>query len=138
MKRVLIDTNVVLDVLFERENLFEPAKAIWKAVEDGDLAGYVSAVTPITIFYLAHRQTKNLKKARQLTAEVLNTFRVCALTETILHSAMTSPMDDYEDAAQAFSAIADGLDYIITRDIKDYEKSPVKAISPTEFLAQLN
>ena len=138
MNRALIDTNVVLDVLFERENLLEPAKIIWKAVEDGRLLGYVSAITPITIFYLAHRQTKNLKKARQLTAEVLNTFRVCALTETILHSAMNSSMDDYEDAAQAFSALADGLDYIITRDVKDYEKSPVKAITPTEFLKQLS
>ena len=138
MNRALIDTNVVLDVLFERENLLEPAKAIWQAVEDGRLLGYVSAITPITIFYLAHRQTKNLKKARQLTAEVLNTFRVCALTETILHSAMNSSMDDYEDAAQAFSALADGLDYIITRDVKDYEKSPVKAITPTEFLKQLS
>jgi len=138
MKRALIDTNVVLDVLFERENLLEPAKAIWVAAEDGRLLGYVSAITPITIFYLAHRQTKNFKKARQLTAEVLNTFRVCALTETILHSAMNFPMDDYEDAAQAFSALADGLDCIITRDIKDYEKSPVKAITPMEFLEQLS
>ncbi|MDX9992869.1 MAG: PIN domain-containing protein [Anaerolineales bacterium] len=137
MKRALIDTNVVLDVLFEREDFLEPAKAIWKAVEDGRLDGYVSAVTPITIFYVAHRQTKSLKKARQLSAEVLDTFRVCALTEAMLHAAMNLPFDDYEDAAQTASAQAEGLDFIITRDAKDYEKSPVKALTPAEFVAQL-
>jgi predicted nucleic acid-binding protein len=62
MKRALIDTNVVLDVLFEREDFLEPAKAIWKAVENRRLDGYVLAVTPTTVFYVAHRQTKSLKK----------------------------------------------------------------------------
>jgi predicted nucleic acid-binding protein len=137
MKRALIDTNVVLDVLFEREDFLEPAKAIWQAVENGQLDGYVSAVTPITVFYVAHRQTKNLKKARQLTAEVLDTFRVCALTESILHSAMNLSTEDYEDAVQIFSAMAEGLDVIVTRDLKDYANSPIRALSPVEFVQQL-
>ena len=137
MKRALIDTNVVLDVLFEREDFIEPAKAIWKAVETGRLDGYISAVTPITVFYVAQRQTKSLKKARLLTLEVLNTFRVCALTEAILHSATNLSIDDYEDAVQAFSALTEGRDVIVTRDLKDYANSPVRAVSPAQFVEEL-
>lgn len=137
MKRALIDINVVMDVLFERDEFIEPAKAIWQAVEEGRLDGYVSAITPITVFYIAHRQTKNIKKSRLLTSEVLNTFRVCTLTEAILHSAMNLPLDDYEDAVQILSALTEGLDVIVTRDLKDYADSPIRAVSPAKFIKEL-
>jgi len=136
MTRALIDTNVIMDVLFEREKFLEPAKAIWKAAEEGRLDGYISAITAITVFYVAERM-KNAKHARKLVEEILAVFRVCPLTEASLHAAMALPMDDYEDAAQAASAIAEGLDVIITRDVKDFANSPIQAVSPAEFMAQL-
>jgi hypothetical protein len=69
--------------------------------------------------------------------EVLNTFRVCALTEALLHSAMNLSIDDYEDAVQAFSALTEGLDVIVTRDLKDFAHSPIRAVSPAEFVEEL-
>ena len=136
MMRALIDTNVIMDVLFEREKFLEPAKAIWKAAEEGRLDGYISAITPITVFYVAERM-KNAEHARKLVKEILAVFRICPLTETSLHAAMALAIDDYEDAAQAASAIAEGLDVIITRDANDYADLPIPALSPVKFLKQL-
>ena len=93
MTRALIDTNVIMDVLLERENFLEPAKAIWKAIEKGRLDGYISAITPITVFYVAER-VKNAEHARKLVKEILAVFRICPLTEINLHAAMTLPMND--------------------------------------------
>jgi len=136
MTRALIDTNVIMDVLFEREKFLEPAKAIWKAVEEGRLDGYISAITPITVFYVAERM-KDAEHAHKLVEEILAIFRVCPLTEASLHAAMALPMDDYEDAAQVASAIAEGLDVIVTRDVNDYAASPIPALSPVKFLKKL-
>jgi len=137
MIRALVDTNIILDVLFEREEFLEPARIIWKASESGRFDCYISAVTPITIFYVARRQIKSVKRARDLTADVLNVFRVCTLTESMLISAIGLPLEDYEDAVQSISALADGLDFIITRDIKDFANSPIRAITPAEFVKEL-
>jgi predicted nucleic acid-binding protein len=58
MIRALVDTNVILDVLFKIEEFLEPARIIWKASESGRFDGYISAVTPVTVFYVARRQLK--------------------------------------------------------------------------------
>ncbi len=134
--RALIDTNVIMDVLFEREEFLEPAKAIWQATEQGSIDGYISAITPITVFYVAERM-KTTAYARKLVKEILSVFRICALTETSLRAAILLPMDDYEDAAQAASAIAEDLDLIVTRDSGDYADLSIPALSPTEFVKQL-
>ena len=93
MTLALVDTNVIMDVLFEREKFLEPAKALWKAIEEGQLEGYISAITPINVFYVAERM-KNGEHARKLVKEILTVFRICPLTETSLHAAMTLPMND--------------------------------------------
>ena len=73
-----------------------------------------------------------------MTGDLAETFEVCAVDKQILLSASRLDMPDFEDAIQAASALANGLDFIITSNLKDFKKSPIKTVSPAEFMKQLN
>jgi predicted nucleic acid-binding protein len=85
--RVLFDTNVILDVLLDRPGFAEPAAALWRANEEGRLEGYISAMTPVNVFYIA-RKLKGAEIARQIAAELLAAFRLCPLDHATLHAAL--------------------------------------------------
>ena len=134
--QALLDTNVVLDLLLKRAPFEVEALAIWNANRAGQFKGYVSAVTPITVFYVT-RKSHGADYARSLVREVLKSFLICSLEADILNVAYQLPLDDYEDAAHLASALAYGLDAIVTRDLKDFEGSPLPILSPADFLNQL-
>ena len=136
MIRALLDTNVILDVLLAREPFGVQVAAVWQAHEDERFTAYLSAITPATVFYVARKQlgkTQALKMVEDLTS----TFEVCAVNHDVLRSALRLEMADFEDAIQSANALLEGLDFVITRDLKDFKKSPVKAVSPVEFMKQL-
>jgi predicted nucleic acid-binding protein len=136
MIRALLDTNVILDALLAREPVGGQVRAVWEAHEDGRFTGYICAITPPTVFYVA-RKAVGKSQAFKMTGDLAETFEVCAVDKSILQSAMSLEMTDFEDAIQSASALAAGLDFIITSDLKDFKNSPVKAVSPLEFMKQL-
>jgi len=136
MISALLDTNVVLDALFAREPFGEQAAVIWKAHEDERFTGYLCAITPVTVFYLARKEVGR-KRALRMVSDLMDAFEVSPVSREVLRSALQLETKDFEDAVQIASALADGLDYIVTRDVEDYKNSPVKAVTPAEFLEQL-
>lgn len=136
MIRALLDTNIILDALFAREPFGEQAAAIWKAHEDERFTGYLCAITPVNVFYIARKEVQR-KQALRMMNDLMDTFEISPVNREILRAALQLETKDFEDAVQIASAQADDLDFIITRDVKDYEKSPVKALTPAEFVAQL-
>lgn len=134
--QALLDTNVVLDLLLKRAPFEVEALAIWNANRAGQFKGYVSAVTPITVFYVA-RKSHGADYARNLVREVLKSFLICSLEADILSVAYQLPLTDYEDAAQLASALAYGLDAIVTRDPADFAGASIPVLSPADFLSQL-
>ena len=136
MIRALLDTNVILDALFARESFGEQAAAIWKAHEDERFTGYLCAITPVNVFYIARKEVPR-KQALRMMNDLMETFEISPVNQEVLRAALKLEMKDFEDAVQIASAQADDLDFIITRDIKDYENSPVKALTPAEFVLEL-
>ena len=136
MIRALLDTNVILDALLAREPVGGQVRAVWEAHEDGRFTGYICAITSPTVFYVA-RKAVGKPQAFKMTGDLAETFEVCAVDKNILQSAMSLEMTDFEDAIQSACALAAGLDFIIISDLKDFKKSPVKAVSPVEFMKQL-
>jgi len=134
--RALIDTNVLLDLFLERPVFVGAADAIWQANVDGRFEGYVSAITPVNLFYIA-RRLRNLTTADYVVSEVLKVFSVCPLDGTLLRQAHGLPFKDYEDAVQCVSAIGAGLDCIVTRNVSDFVTTHLSVLTPSEFLAQL-
>jgi len=134
--RVLIDTDVTLDFLLMRQPFAQEAHEIFKACAQNRLAGYIAAITPVNVFYIA-RKIIGTDNARALVGDLLTIVSVSPLDGTILVAAQAFPLTDFEDAVQVASAQADGLEAIVTRNNSDYATSPIPALTPVELLARL-
>ncbi len=131
--RVLIDTNVILDYVLERQPFHADAEKIVLLVAAEDLVGYLSSITPINVYYTGRKlkgKDHSLKEVRRL----VRLFEIVTTDKQVLQNAFDLEFSDYEDAVQCASAIIAGLDAIVTRDTSDFEKSPKPVYSPGEFL----
>jgi predicted nucleic acid-binding protein len=135
--RVLIDTNIVLDFLLQRELFFPDAEHLFQAIDVGQVFGYVTATTLTDIFYISRRHTRSVEKARQAVSEILAVMAICPIDRAVLESAFKSGLADFEDAVQIFSAVAQGLDAIVTRDAQGFLSSPVPVLSVRDLLQQV-
>ena len=129
MKRVLFDTNVVLDVLLDRQPYVEASSAAWAAVESGISEGMLAAHAVTTIHYLVRKEVGNIKARRIMTA-ILRVFGVAAVDGAVVQEALQLPFSDFEDAVTAAAARLAGCEYIVTRDPKGFRGSPVRPLTP--------
>lgn len=138
MLGVFFDTNVVLDVLLERQPWVEASKRLWAAMDDGRITGYVAATSLTNIFYIA-RRAKGLDAAFDTVQICLDTFEVSSVTFDVLSRALVrrATWRDFEDAVQMLYASDMGADMIATRDPDDFQASPIPALPPAEILARL-
>jgi predicted nucleic acid-binding protein len=134
--RALLDTDVVLDALLRRAAFVVDSYALWQACAAGRLEGWISAITPVNVFYIARKQV-GADQARQHVADLLTAFRVLAIDAAALRTAYALPMADFEDAVQAAAGATAGLDAIITRNTTDYAGTPLAILTPAEALARL-
>ncbi|HEX8177928.1 MAG TPA: PIN domain-containing protein [Pyrinomonadaceae bacterium] len=134
--RALLDTDVVLDVILARAPFASAAGQLLDLSEQGAFEAYISAITPINIFYIA-RKAKSTSALQEALVRLLQTVRVCPLDHTILINALVSPFTDYEDAVQHLCALTAGLDVLITRNLDDYKNANLPVFSPADFLKQL-
>lgn len=134
MTRVLLDTNVVLDLLANREPFAEDAAAAVAAIEAGSLEGYIAAHTVTTLHFLLSKHLGKAKARRVLT-DVLQILSVASVDEDRLRQALGMNWPDFEDAVQAACAEKVGANYLVTRDKKGFKRSAVEPLSPPELLA---
>jgi predicted nucleic acid-binding protein len=135
--RVQLDTNVVLDVLLNRETWVKDSAAVWQASDDGRIIGHITATTLTDTFYVS-RRLADLDVARKAVRTCLDAFEVCAVDRDALERAEAMSGNDFEDNLQiACAAIAD-LDVIVTRNKDDFETASTAVLSPSELIAQLS
>jgi len=127
--RVLVDTNVVLDVLLDRQPHAETSAAIWEAIETGVAEGLLSAHAVNTIHYLI-RKEKSAFRTRRIISAILRVLGVAAVDDAVIQEALQLPLSDFEDAVTAAAAHQAGCDCIVTRNPKGFRGSPVRPLSP--------
>jgi predicted nucleic acid-binding protein len=135
--RVLIDTNIVLDFLLQRNPFVQDAELIFQAMDCGQIIGYVTATTLTDIFYISRKHTRSVEKVRQAVLETLTVMVICPVNRAVLESTFRSGLADFEDAVQIFCAVNQGLDAILTRDAQGFLNSSVTVLSTQELLHQL-
>jgi predicted nucleic acid-binding protein len=135
--QVLVDLNVIIDVLQNRQPFYEDSASVVDAVARGEAVGWLAAHSVTTLFYVISR-TRNRETAVQAVTGLLESFAVAKVDDTIIHEALSLGWKDFEDAVQMASASAEGIDYLITRNIKDFQSGPVPVIQPAAFLALLD
>ena len=134
--RLLIDGNIILDVLQNREPHVADSAKIWKLCETDQMEGYASGLTFSNLVYIM-RKDLNPEKINEVFKTLGLIFRFTDLTVSDMAKAAEMQWDDFEDALQAATAERIHADNIITRNVKDFKQSRIVAFTPTEFLTRL-
>lgn len=134
MKKILIDTDVLLDFLFDRKPFSDNASQLLSKCETGELKGYVTAIMLSNVYYLL-RKTASHQKVIDSLKMLMNFLEVSKINKNIVLEALNSDFKDFEDALQNYSAQQEkGLNLIITRNIKDYKNSRLAVMTPEDYL----
>ena len=134
--KALFDINVVLDIIGRREPFLEPAeKAYLHASETGGKP-FLPAHAYATLFYLLG--TATTRKNRQAAMDwIFDSFSVAAIGQKELTAARSYVMSDFEDAMVAAAAVSAGCEVIVTRNVSHFADSPIPALSPEDFTADM-
>ena len=138
MDRVLIDTDIVLDFLFDREPFSESASKILSLCESKEVIGFVTPVIISNVYYLLRKTAKHEKVIEKLTL-LISLLEVLIIDKKVIIEALSSDFKDFEDALQNYSAEQNNeIDVIITRNIKDYKNSRLSIMSPDNYIKTRN
>ncbi|MDO9274266.1 MAG: PIN domain-containing protein [Lutibacter sp.] len=138
MKRILIDTDVILDLFFDREPFSKNAAKILSLCEKKDIIGFVTPVIISNVYYLLSQKAKQEKVIQKLKI-LMSILEVLVIDKNAIIVALNSEFKDFEDALQNYSAELNGeIDIIITRNTKDYKKSQIGIMNPEKFLKLIN
>ncbi len=136
--KLLIDTNIVLDVLLRREPYFEASRAVWTLVETGHAEGLLSAHAVTTIHYLVCKQV-GAERTIHIMSALLRVFGVAAVDSAVVHSALQTAIarkpGDFEDDVTAAAARLSGCDFIVSRDVAGFRGSAVPCLTPQATIA---
>ena len=134
--KVLIDTNIILDVLCKRPAFYEDSAKIFKLCEVKKISGVISSLSIPNIMYILRKEL-DADKTREILDSLMLIFSVADLKADDLKKAAGMRFKDYEDAIQSACATRIKANYIVTRNIKDFSESKVTAIKPAELLDRI-
>jgi predicted nucleic acid-binding protein len=134
--RALFDTNVVLDVLLDRQPFSDDAAWLMSRVECSEISGLLCATTVTTIHYLMEKSLGG-ENARKHIRLLLSLFEIAPVNRVVIENALERGFSDYEDAVLVEAAHHAGAEYILTRSITDFKKSSIPAYTPAGFIQVL-
>lgn len=134
MKKVFLDTNILVDLIADRKPFSKFAIEIFQLAEERKLDIYTSSHSIATTHYLLKKYMDE-KALRSVLYQLFDFLHVVSVDESILKKGLLSNHKDFEDSIQIFCASTiDNLTCIITRNIKDFKKSEIPVLSPDEFI----
>ena len=136
MTNILIDTDVLLDFLYEREPFCEDSARILNLCDLNKISGWLTPVILSNVYYIlrkSHSHNEVIVKLREL----LKFLNILSMNKDTVLLALNSKFADFEDALQNFAAEYSGeINFVITRNVKDYKNSLLKVLAPKDFLLQ--
>ena len=136
--KILVDTNVIIDALTSREPFKEDAEQIFMLAANRIEDMYITASSATDIYYLVRKYLHSTEQAKSVMSKLYELFYILDVTSSECKEALLSDMNDYEDAVISCCAVHNHIDYIVTRNIKDYERSKVNAILPEQLLKMIS
>ncbi len=134
--KLLVDIDVILDVLLERDPWSSEAARLLAAAERGELMVFLAGHTVTTVYYLT-RKARGRKAADQAVIDLLRITQVVPVEASDFHQALTLGLNDFEDAVQAACAMKISADYIATRNSTDFSRQSIPSQAPGAILALL-
>jgi len=134
--KVLLDTNIIVDVAIEREPFFGDSEQVLTFVEEGRIEGYISASTFGDLYYIIRRD-KGRNMALEFLSNIATFCQVATVDRAAITMALTANFRDFEDAIQYGTARVNQLDAIITRDVADFPVTTPRIITPAQLIQEL-
>lgn len=135
--KVLLDTNIILDVLADRAPFAEDATTIFKLCETKQLAGVIYSLSIPNIVYVMRKELDR-RQIEGVLQKLSALFEIADMKAEDLRKAAASPIVDFEDALQSVCARRIRANYIVTRNLKDFINSEVMAVKPSELIERLS
>jgi predicted nucleic acid-binding protein len=133
MKKLFIDSDVILDLLLQREPHAVYSTRLLTLLEKGEYSGYTSPLVFANVNYILCRSLGHKETRKQL--QRLHTFLdILTMDARAVDRSLASSFNDFEDGLQYFTALSNKINRIITRNVKDYSTSTIKVSTPEEFL----
>lgn len=130
---LLIDTNVILNMVFKRAGC-EDAVLLFQTVEENNNNAFITASAVTDLFYIIRRELHDINKTYELMGSIFKLVRILSVTEEDIQYAFDQKWKDFEDCVQFTTAKNNRIDYIVTENGKDYEGSSVPVVSPKECI----
>jgi predicted nucleic acid-binding protein len=134
MKAVYLDTDILLDFILDRQPHNQHAQRLFAAADAGKVELLVSALSFANANYVLRKFIDD-KEKKEILSQIMSFVRICSLTASELHQAMSLNFTDLEDAIQYATASNNNADLIITRNVKDYSKSLIPVLNPEIFMS---
>lgn len=134
--RVLVDLNVIIDVVQQRQPFYADSARVLDAIAHGKATGLLAAHSISTLFYVMTRW-QNREAASTIIASLLDVFTIATVNDAVVRKALAWGWRDFEDAIQMAAALNERADYVVTRNGQDFETQPAPVLEPAGLLALL-
>jgi len=134
VRTCIVDTCIIIDALAEREPFASAAQALCLAVANDEISGFIPAKSVADIYYIMHRSLHSGSETRALLKKLFLSFGILDTTALDCRNALTSPISDFEDAIIVETACRTGVDFIVTRNTKDFAHSTIPVITAEELM----
>ena len=136
MKKVFVDTNIIVDLIADRKPFSKYAIEIFNKAEVEEVKLFTSSHSIATTHYLLKKFLEE-KKIREILSNLLDYLTVIPVDVDVLKKGLRSKYKDFEDAIQMIAALQNKVDCLVTRNVKDYHPPLVKVLQPVEFLTTI-
>jgi predicted nucleic acid-binding protein len=133
MHRVFVDSDIILDVLAQREEFYTPAAKLFSMLDKGDVAGFTSPIVFANIHYIL-RKAKSRDYALQSLVKLKSFISILPVDSKIIDLALSSKFNDFEDAIQYHTSKSYEINFIITRNKQHYKQSKISVCTAEEYL----
>lgn len=137
MKNIFLDTNIIVDLIADRPPFSKYAIELFSLAEDNKIKLYTSSHSLATTHYLLKKYIEE-KELRVILHNLLEFITIIPVDLDVLRKSLHSKHKDFEDAVQIYCASSiNGMEYIVTRNIKDFKNSEIPALLPNEIKAKI-
>ena len=138
MISVLFDTCIFMYLMQKREPFFDDAHKLFTAVANRQIKGFLTAKSILDIYYLLHRTNHSVEDTKKSLTALFNLFEILDTAAVDCKKAVLSGMPDFEDAVMTETALREGVNCIVTRNLKDFRNTAVKILAPGELIAEIS
>ena len=133
MEKVLVDTNIIIDLLTKRREFYKPASQLFSMSDYNEIELSISSLTFANTYYLLSKELRS-EKAKEILRKFKLLVKVLPMDDKIIDLSLNSDFKDFEDAIQYYTAIENKLDLIVTRNLKDFKLSKVPVMTAGDYL----